>query len=70
MVVLKPHGCTHGAGLRRTIALEVRRIRRLKFRFGGFLSDYIDPYIQGGEVEVIEKGSGSIIFLQFIHKLG
>ena len=45
----------------------VRRLRRLRFRFGGFLSDYIDPYIRRVEVEVIEEGSGSVIFLQFIY---
>ena len=45
MVVLKSHGCTYGAGPRRTKSLEVRRQRRLRFRSGDFLSDYIDPYI-------------------------
>ena len=55
MVVFKSHDCTHGAGPRRTILVQVRRMRRLRFRFGGFLSHYIDPYIRGSEVEVIEK---------------
>jgi len=48
----------------------VRSLRRLRLRFGGFLSDYIDPYIRGVEVEVIEEWSGSVILLQFIYKLG
>jgi len=48
----------------------VRRLGRLRLRFGGFLSDYIDHYIRRVEVEVIEEGSGSVIFLQFIYKLG
>ena len=63
MVVLKSHDCTHGAGPRRTISLEVRRMRRLRFRFGGSLSNYIDPYIRGSEVEVIEIRGASIILL-------
>ena len=63
MVVLKSHDCTQGAGLRRTNLLEVGRTRRLRFGFGLFLSNYIDPYIQWGEVEVVEKMSGPIILL-------
>ena len=70
MVVFKSNDCTHGAGPRRTILLQVRRMWRLRYRFGGCLSNYIDPYIQGSEVEVVEKRSGSIILLQFVHKLG
>jgi len=61
MVVLKSNGSAQGAGLRRTNLLEVGRTRRLRFGFGGFLSNYIDPYICWGEVEVEEKRSGPII---------
>jgi len=38
-------------------------MRRLRFRFGGSLSNYIDPYIRGSEVEVIEISGASIILL-------
>ena len=63
MVVLKSHDCTHGAGPWRTISLEVRRTWRLKLRFGGFLSNYVDPYIRMSEVEVVEIWIGLIILL-------
>jgi len=63
MVVLKSHDRTQGAGLWRANLLEVRRMRRLRVGFGGCLSNYIDPYIRWGEVEVVEKRGGPIILL-------
>ena len=57
MVVLKSHDSAQGTGLQRTNSLGFGRMRRLRFGFGGFLSNYIDPYICWGVVEVVEKRS-------------
>ena len=61
MIVFKTHDRTDCAGLWGEISRWIGRARRLRFGFGGFLSDYIDSHTGGVEVEVVEVRSGSII---------
>ena len=63
MVVFKTHDRTQCTGLQITNLLRVRRTRRLRLGFGGFLSNHIDPNTRWREVEVVEIRSGSIILL-------